>query len=284
MVEYLLRCYGFCQAILFDEGNSFEYMQLPNQSGVRFGCGYYINQFRMRSSEIDSTKKHILGLGDSVPFGGAVCDQDSLAVTIFNCNSQIYQMLNISAGSWGPDNCAAYLNEYGTFDAQAIFLMVSSHDAHDNITQQSVVDIHPSYPSKQYKLAWVELFDRYVIPRIVGRFRSRKLDPDEKVVSENGLDIKKDGLMFNSGFDDIKKIADSLNIPMTIYLHADLKENREKKYNEQGWEIIQWADSNEVRLIQDITILNSGDYRDGIHLSNSGQRKLAMVMISEYGE
>lgn len=38
-------------------------------------------------------------------------------------------MLNISAGSWGPDNCAAYLKHYGLFGAKAMSLLVSSHDA-----------------------------------------------------------------------------------------------------------------------------------------------------------
>lgn len=101
---------------------------------------------------MDSTKTIVLGLGDSVLYGGVQTDQDSLAISIFSSLTG-YQMLNISAGSWEPDNCAAYLKHFGTFNAKAIFLVVSSHDAHDNITHQPVVGIHPSYPNKQYTCA-----------------------------------------------------------------------------------------------------------------------------------
>lgn len=55
-----------------------------------------------------------------------------------------------------------------------------------------------------------------------------------------------------------------------------------KKYNEQGDEIIAWCKKNQVRLVEDFHILTKDDYRDGIHISNSGQRKLANVMKQEF--
>lgn len=33
-----------------------------------------------------------------------------------------FQMLNVSVGSWGPDNIAAYLKAKGTFRAKALFV------------------------------------------------------------------------------------------------------------------------------------------------------------------
>lgn len=59
-------------------------------------------------------------------------DQDSLATSLFSAETGT-QMLNMSAGSWGPDNWAAYLRHYGLFDAKGFFLVVGSHDAHDNM-------------------------------------------------------------------------------------------------------------------------------------------------------
>jgi hypothetical protein len=81
----------------------------------------------------------ILGFGDSVINGGTIIDQDSLATTITENQLQNrigngVRFLNISAPSWGPDNCAAYLNKYGSFNARMLVLFVSSHDAHDNMT------------------------------------------------------------------------------------------------------------------------------------------------------
>ena len=113
----------------------------------------------------------VLGFGDSVLNGGTLTDQDSIATTIVEkqlrrTNANL-RFLNISAGSWGPDNCAAYLKKFGSFDAKMIVLFVSSHDAHDNMTFEKTVGVHKSYPNEQYPLALLELLDRYVRPRLM---------------------------------------------------------------------------------------------------------------------
>ena len=116
--EVLLRwMWGLANAPLYDESGAYEYMAKPNQDGYRFGNHYHYNSFSQRSEEPDSTKTIVLGLGDSVIFGGVLTDQDSLATSLFSAETGM-QMLNISAGSWGPDNCAAYLKEKGLFEAK----------------------------------------------------------------------------------------------------------------------------------------------------------------------
>lgn len=50
------------------------------------------------SDEVNPHKKNILGLGDSVIYGGVQTDQDSLATSLFSAETGM-QMLNISAGS-----------------------------------------------------------------------------------------------------------------------------------------------------------------------------------------
>lgn len=257
-------------------------MALPNQSGVRLGNRYYFNTFGMRSNEVNPHKKHILGLGDSVLFGGVQTDQDSLATSIFSAETGM-QMLNISAGSWGPDNCAAYLREKGMFDAKGIFLLVSSHDAHDNMDFMPVVGVHPSYPDKQYPCAIAEVLFRYIYPRYIQPLfvkGNKELDPDQKVLA--GVDIHKNGKAFNPGFDQLKAMADSAKIPFVVYLHADQEENAEKKYNDQGDEIIAWCKKNQVRLVEDLHLLTKDDYRDGIHINAKGQRIVANVMEKEF--
>ena len=80
VVEITLRLvWGFGNMPIFAASDKYEYMALPNQCGVRFGYQYYFNAFGMRSNEVNSHKNHILGLGDSVLFGGVQTDQDSLA-------------------------------------------------------------------------------------------------------------------------------------------------------------------------------------------------------------
>jgi hypothetical protein len=281
-----LRAYGFAHAPLYYASDKYEYMCLPNQDGIRFGNHYHYNSFSQRSDEPDSTRTIVLGLGDSVIYGGVQCDQDDIATSLFTRETGI-QMLNISAGSWGPDNCAAYLRAYGLFGAKALFLVVSSHDAHDNINFQPVVGVHPSYPDRQYTLAWAELWDRYLLPRYILPHFSRHtdpqpLDPDQQVLAGTG--IRKDGLIFNPGFDQLKTLADTVGIPLLVYLHADRDELTAQAYNDQGREIIQWCAQNDVPLIRELDYhLTPDDYRDGIHLSAHGQRRLADIMEEQIG-
>lgn len=283
VVEVVLRqVWGFGKMPLYAASDKWEYMAIPHQSGTRLGNRYYYNAYGMRSDEVNPKMKHLLGLGDSVIYGGVQTDQDSLATSIFTAETGI-QMLNVSAGSWGPDNCAAYLRENGLFDAKGMFLLVSSHDAHDNMDFQPVVGKHPSYPDRQYFCATAEVLCRYVYPKYIKPILEKDngtLDPDQKVL--DGTGIHKSGKEFNPGFAQLKTMADSAQIPLIIYLHADAEELKTGRYNEQGEEIIQWCRANHVRLIEDLSLVTSTDYRDGIHLNTHGQRKLAKVMEAEF--
>lgn len=281
--EVALRlCLGMCDAPLYEASEKWEYMACPNQDGYRFGNHYHYNSYKQRSEEPDSKKKIVLGLGDSVLFGGVMTDQDSTSSYVFNRLCPDWQMLNISAGSWGPDNCAAYLKHYGLFGAKAMFLLVSSHDAHDNMDFQPVVGVHPSYPDKQYWSAWAEFIDRYVWPRTIGKFfaDNKADDPDASVLkSVDGTDINKGGKVFNPGFDQLKQMADSAGMPLYICLHPDKNEVKDGKYNKQGEEIIQWCKRNGIAPILELEEGIKPDmFRDGIHTNEKGQQFEAELM------
>lgn len=280
-IEISLRCLGFCNALLYQSSDKYEYIAQPNQKRYRFGAHIQSNSFSQRSEEPDSSKITVLGLGDSVLFGGTWMDQDSLATTLYSKETGL-QMLNISAGSWGPDNCAAYINEKGTFYAKAMILVCSSHDAYDTMSFAPVVGMFPNYPNKQYRLAISELINRYLIPRINSYLTKVKqdFDPDANVINqiENAAVTKKSN-KFNQGFMQLRNIADSLNIPLGIYLHAEVNEIALGRYNEMGKEIIKWADNNHVYLVTGIETGETKDmYKDAIHFNEKGQRHLANVM------
>ena len=96
VIELSLRLvFGFCDALLYEPSDKYEYIAQPNQSHYRFFSHIRINSYGMRSEEPDSTKKRILGLGDSILFGPAQNDQDSLATTLFT-NETGVQMLNMA--------------------------------------------------------------------------------------------------------------------------------------------------------------------------------------------
>ena len=288
VLEFICRfVLGFGDAPLFQSDNHFEYIAQPNQDRYRFLCHYKTNSYSQRSEEPDSIRKRVLGLGDSVLYGGTWMDQDSLATTLFT-NETGVQMLNISCGSWGPDNCAAYLRRYGTFGASAMFLVCSSHDAYDVMTFQPVVGFYKQYPDKQYISALWEMIDRYLYPMAylsIYRWFYHKtpvpqyVDPDAQVAQKaaNRQVIQK-GYLFNPGFDQLKHIADSCQIPLVVYLHAEQGELERGEYNNMGQAIINWCDSAGVTLVKGIETEKPDMYRDPIHFNEKGQRHLANVL------
>ena len=288
LLEFTLRfAFGFCDALLYQSSDNYEYIAQPNQDRHRFGAHIHYNSYSQRNEEPDSARVKILGLGDSVIFGGTWMDQDSLATTLFS-NETGMQMLNISAGSWGPDNCAAYLKEKGTFGTKAMILVCSSHDAYDVMSFTPVVGVYPTYPERQYRLAIVELMDRYLMPRVRSFFLKQKqrLDPDAAVVNKMSQKfVAKKSLLFNPGFDQLKNMADSLHIPFGVYLHAETGELMQGSYNEMGYEIMEWAEKNGVPLMKGMDRgENESMYKDMIHLNGKGQKHLAAslkVMVTE---
>lgn len=279
LLEFTLRfVFGFCDAVLYQSSPAYEYIAQPNQHRYRFFSHIDYNSYSQRSEELDSTKTIVLGLGDSVIFGGTLLDQDSIATTLFSKETGM-QMLNISSGSWGPDNCAAYLKEKGTFGAKAMVLVCSSHDAFDVMSHIPVVGIYPNYPDKQYKLAIWEVIDRYLMPRIKVYFSGKQLlDPDaqvvEKVKSDEGVAQK--SFNFDPGFDQLLQISEEKHIPFFIYLHPEKGEVEKNEYKEGGKLIIDWANTHHVKLVDGLKEGVTTDmFRDVIHLNEKGQRNLA---------
>ena len=284
--EVALRTiWGFCDAPLSIESEKYEYVFAPNQDRFRFRKHVKYNSFSQRSEEPKKKKKKVLGCGDSVINGGSQTDQKDIATTLFEERTGV-QMLNISAGSWGPDNCAAYIEEKGTFDAEGIILVVSSHDAHDNMDWQPVVGQSTAFPDRQYKLAVWEVVDRYLVPRLVSSFMSqdsgsKKLDPDAAV----NAGIQKKGKEFNPGFEQLRQIAEKNGMRFAVYLHAEKSETEAGKYNEQGQEIIEWTKANNVKLYLGLSEGEALDgFRDNIHLNELGQQRLAACFEKIYRE
>ncbi|HRH69336.1 MAG TPA: hypothetical protein PLB89_07515 [Flavobacteriales bacterium] len=278
LAEIFLRTYyGFCDAVLLREDPHYEYIAEPSQDRWRFRHHIRYNSLSMRSEEPDSAAVVLLGCGDSVINGGVLTDQDSLATTLLSDRlSETFkrkvQVLNISAGSWGPDNCTAYLEHTTVPTAKAIVLFVSSHDAHDNMSFKKVVGVKAGFPKEQYRSAIVELVDRYLLPKIWKR--NTGLDSD--------LGIDKHEEAFNPGFTGMKEYAETRGIPFVIFLHAEASEIRSGVYNAQGQEIIRFAREYGIPLVMDLDHGVGTDLlRDKIHPDEGGQRKMAEILFRD---
>ena len=288
LFELVLRSkYGFTDAVLVKEDKNFEYIPIP-QKRFRLGKNNFYNTYSQRNSNLSPTDSVILGFGDSVLNGGTQTEQDSLATTLLsNYLSKKYKknvlFINVSAGSWGPDNCYAYLKKYGSFGARSILLVVSSHDAHDNMNFEKVVGVNADYPDKQYKYAIVELADRYVYNRYIKKIFEKELNSNR--AKNNSLLISKyhKGMAFNSGFMNFKHYTDSCHLSLLIYLHAEKEELRARHYDEEGEEIISFCKTNKINLVRELNYeFKPSDYRDEIHLSESGQHRMFDILKSFY--
>ena len=148
-----------------------------------------------------------------------------------------------------------------------------------------IVGNHTYYPDRQYKLAWSELFNRYLLPRLARSSIGRTLgvgiykeDPDQKVLSQIG-GIRKNGEIFNLGFSQLKQIADSANIPLVVCLHPETVEVQKGQYNEQGQEIIEWCEENHITLIKELDEgIELNMFRDAIHTNEKGHQFEAGLM------
>ncbi len=285
ITEVVLRYrYGFLSAPLYIADPDFEYIYAPNQEVRRFDNIIKTNEYSMRSEAVNSSDTTVILLtGDSVVLGGSLTDNDSLASTMLERRltrtlNRTVRVLNIAAGSWGPDNVAAYLKKFGLFNADLICLVASSHDAHDTMTHHPIVGIDPNLPDKQYDWAIEELWKRYLYPLYFKNYTDGAIYFAPVGDSTTLGAIHKDGVGFNPGFAELDSIARAAGIPFFMILHPEISEIEFGNYNGEGKEIIQFAERDSIRLLKELewgTTLANYRSQDVIHYNTKGQYFLA---------
>lgn len=265
-----------------------EYMLKPNQDAYRFGNHYEINQYGMRSENFPAQKEakeyRIIVFGDSVINGGALTDQKDLATSLVRGElTKRYEKAtvgNVSAGSWGPGNWLAYAEEYGFFDADIIFLILSSHDYADNPTFQA---LNPStHPTTRPVSALQEGIVNYLPRYLPFKSWGRVVEADRFGVEVTERDRLK-------GLEDLKKfllIAKKQQKSIILLQHLEKLEIIEGAVH-PGHLHIKTACSElgifpislEPYFRQSI---NSGTnpYRDNIHPNEIGQRLIADAILA----
>lgn len=279
--ELVLRCFmGLGTPPLYIESERFEYIYAPNQKVNRFGNSIIVNEFSMRSKPLNTESElTILKIGDSVINGGALTDHDSLASSILENQLSVFfgkdiRVLNISGGSWGPDNGYAYINEFGNFNAKLIILVFSSHDYRDKMTFEKVVGHSNSYPNERPVFAVSELINRYVYPKIQKAFDVKDVKYSEIVVKQ-----AKNGEV-NPGWGQFVQYCKDHDIDLLVYLHPEQAELQQKSYHNEGYKISEYLKRENIHVIEGLNYpFDSSHYRDNIHLNNKGQKMLAEVLL-----
>jgi hypothetical protein len=280
VIELVLKyVWGFGDPVLYKADKNFEYIYAPNQNIIRFGNHIVTNEFSMRSLPVaESDTIRILKIGDSIVNGGSLTTHDSLATTILenelnNAFAQKIRVLNVSAGSWGPDNAFSYIQKYGSFNAKLMVLVFSSHDLYDTMEHEKIVDVDPSYPSKKPFSALTEVFKRYLFPTFESWLHLKT--KNAKVATDNNL-ISFGKERINVGWNKFFHYAEEHKIKLLVVLHPTLAEIKMKGYDTNGQKILNLLDSAKIDRILELDNLPRKDlYRDEIHYNNKGQKFLA---------
>ncbi|MEB3302426.1 MAG: hypothetical protein VKN56_10715 [Cyanobacteriota bacterium] len=170
-----------------------EYRLAPNQSLRRFGHRIDINQFGMRSEPMSlsrpTSQRRLLVIGDSVVWGGAQLDQRHIATELLRQPG--LEVANLGIPSWGPANQLAFLQQYGTFDATDVVLVISSHDAADVPDSRPFMGI-PDRPIRQPPSALAELIQRYGLPKLkqILPMLPWPSEPTDQPLPANGVDAR----------------------------------------------------------------------------------------------
>lgn len=277
LLEITLRLYGLGNPVLYVEDANYEYIYAPNQNVKRFGNNILTNEFGMRSKPINKNDSIVvLVIGDSVLNGGTLIDQDSLTTTILENNlskkfNKTIRVLNISAGSWGPDNAAEFLKKHGTFNSFLLVFIFSSHDYYDAMSHEKIVDIQKSYPSIKPFLAITEVVNRYILNfKFNQKVKKGKKTP--KILREKW----EKNLKINPGWEQIINMKNKMEI--IGYLHPMKVELAKKEYNILGQKLISKFKNDSIEFILGMNYMTNDGYRDDIHTNAKGHKIISAAL------
>lgn len=190
------RAYGLHQPVIY-EATAYGYRVAPNQDARRFGHGVRYNTLGLRNDAVTAVPStgamRVLCLGDSVANGGAITDQaDTIPYRLEALLRQKHgrvEVLNASAPGWAIANELGWLSTYGTLDSQFVVLVISTHDLFQPLAASSVVDSHPSFPSRKPLLALEDIVGHYLLPMLMPA--DSAADPGAAGVAASGLQARK---------------------------------------------------------------------------------------------
>lgn len=287
LLEVGLRLlFGFGKPLIYVADPQIGYLLSPNQNTRRFGNQITINQYAMRSPEISQARPdktlRILLIGDSIANGGWWTDQNQTISALLEQQLQSRSMklgqgfeqvevLNASANSWSPRNQLAYLQRFGTFEAQAIVQLINTDDLFGIAPYSLVVGRDRNYPDRQPPLALVEALSRYLVPAAD--------IPELDQLWQQGGDRVEENL---AAIAQIKAIATQQNARFLLAMTPLLREigsdgkPRSRDYEQKARQrLTDFAAQQQIPLIDFLPLFAASTdpaslYRDSIHLNQAG--------------
>lgn len=265
-----------------------DYLFAPNQNCKRFGNCIIYNNASMRCDfdvlERGQTDKRIFIVGDSVINGGVLTDHKDLATTILqeqlDPTRERVQVCNVSAGSWGPGNYSAYFRKYRQLIStnDVLIVEVNSHDLWEDdpsVATGKNVGIDIAIPKRKPCCALWDGFYRYFIPRIRAKLAL------SKITTKVDLPVWQNDPTSGQAQYNLRMLDELYAYPFSqrmllLYRSKQETENNLETPGETAFRA--YANKNGIRIIE--VGMGSEDYRDKIHPSKSGQKKIADAIWS----
>ncbi|WP_313930195.1 SGNH/GDSL hydrolase family protein [Trichocoleus sp. FACHB-262] len=295
LLELGLRLlFGFGKPLIYLADPDIGYLLAPNQQTRRFGNRIAINQYSMRSPAIAPSAApstlRILLLGDSVANGGWWTDQTKIISEILQqqlqpdlqgTRWQQVEVLNASANSWGPRNELAYLQRFGSFEAQVVVLLLNTDDLFATAPSSLQVGNDINYPDHKPPLALAEVLRRYLFPPAPNPDFKAKF---KAVQAESG-----DRVGFNlTAIQQIHSLIQSqggqLLLAMTPLLRETTAKDGPRDYEQKARQrLLDFAEREQIIYVDFLPSFNAVAqpetlYRDHIHLSPTGNQLVSETM------
>jgi hypothetical protein len=276
--------FGFGNPLLYVADSEMGYLLAPRQRTRRFGNRIEINQYSMRSPEFSLPRPEqtfrVLLLGDSVANGGWWTDQSKTISALLEWelarspqqSHQQVEVLNASANSWGPRNELAYLQRFGSFEAQWVVLIINTDDLFATAPTSVQVGRDRNYPDRKPLLALIEVIQRYgmkqpPIPELV------------EVQQESG-DRVGANLAAIGQIQDMVQRSDARFLLVLTPLLREIGQPGSRDYELKARQrLTEFTQHHQIRFIDMRPIFNqvsqaSRFYHDSIHLNQAGNQQV----------
>ncbi|WNZ23542.1 SGNH/GDSL hydrolase family protein [Leptolyngbya sp. NK1-12] len=290
LLELGLRLFGFGNPLIYIADPQIGYLLAPNQQTRRFGKRIAINQYSMRSPNITATRPpetlRVLLLGDSIVNGGWWTDQSQTISALLQQQLQSQslpyhqvEVLNASANSWAPRNQLAYLQRFGSFEAQMIVLVINTDDLFAAAPTSVVVGRDRNYPNRKPVLGLIEVLQRYLLkPKPIPELAAVQAEAGDRV----GANL--------AAVQQIQQLAEKQNAKFMLLMTPLLREVEPpgpRDYEQKARQRLQaFAQTNRIPLIDCLPLFNSLKqpetiYRDHIHLNPSGNQRVSTLILQQ---
>ena len=224
----------------------------------------------------------VLALGDSITNGGVTTPQDLTYPMLLQAELAgagiKSEVLNASAGGWALENELGWIEANGLYGCDFVVHQVATHDLHQRLSPSSLVDRHPSFPSRLPRLGLQYVFQRRVLPHI--RLRMQLADPGAYQVDRTPEDIDRafrvlDRVRFRVEAAGATLIVLHVEQPQPLEPHDLLTVDAKAR-------LVTWCRESGTPLVQTAERLEAGGGRrlfmDHMHPTSAGNVILASAV------